>query len=65
MTISAISSATPIARPPVTPAADGDTPAQEARETTATKLAERLNGGFAPRAAPSPNVGTGKVDTHA
>jgi hypothetical protein len=63
MSISAISSAPPIGRPAVTPAADGDTAAQEARETFATKGAERLNGGFARQAASSPGVGTGKVDT--
>jgi hypothetical protein len=38
-------------------AADGDTPAQEAAESTATKRAEQQNGGFAPKASPSTRPG--------
>lgn len=37
------------------PAADGDTAAAEARESAATKKAEQLNGGSAPR-PPTPPV---------
>jgi hypothetical protein len=66
MSISAISSPPAFVRPAAAPAADGDTPAQEARETSATKTAEKLNGGFAPPpTAPSPSAGGGKVDVRA
>ena len=33
------------------PASDGDTVAQEAAESTATKQAEKSNGGYAPNSA--------------
>ncbi len=32
-------------------APDGDTPAQEARESSKTEQAEKANGGFAPKSA--------------
>ncbi len=54
MAVSGIGSATPAASytpPPVkTTAVDGDSPAVESMETRAAKLAEKLNGGYAPKA---------------
>jgi hypothetical protein len=49
MSISAITSATA----PAPRATDGDSPAKEAAETSATKLAESQNGGFLPNAVPA------------
>jgi hypothetical protein len=50
MSISAISSATTIPVSQNLTAPDGDSPAVEAAETRATKLAETQNAGFAPKA---------------
>lgn len=51
MSISAISSATTTPVSQTAPARDGDSPAVEAAESRATKLAEKRNGGYAPKAA--------------
>ena len=37
-------------------APDGDTPAQEAAETAATKQAEKQNGGYAPNSSGAVNI---------
>ncbi|MGA7641771.1 MAG: hypothetical protein WBW56_06155, partial [Syntrophobacteraceae bacterium] len=55
MSISAIGSATSV--PVNNIASDGDSAAVEAKESTATKLAEQQNGGVAPKAA---QASTGK-----
>jgi len=58
--------------PPVSPAAtpvsaqskvaaDGDSPAVEAAESAAVKVAEKQNGGFAPKAAEPVAQGVNKV----
>ncbi len=47
MSVSGIGSA--LSAPATQVAADGDSPAVEAAESRATKLAEKKNGGFAPK----------------
>lgn len=55
MSISAISSTAAAALPQAKTAPDGDSPAVEQAESSATQTAEQLNGGFAPKAAnPTP-----------
>ncbi len=51
MSVSAIGSATSVPVNSIAP--DGDSAAVEAKESTATKLAEQQHGGVAPKAAPA------------
>ena len=50
MSISGVGSSTSVPVPQTQMAADGDSPAVEAAESRATKLAEKMNGGFVPKA---------------
>ena len=63
--ISAVSPATTaIAKPPApapAKAADGDSAAVEAAETSKTVQAEKLNGGYEPKAAPATPGGVNKL----
>ena len=70
MSVSAIGSTTSMPTTQVAP--DGDSPAVEAAESRAAKLAEKQNGGFAPKAteaaAKAMNTAVGKgtnIDTTA
>jgi hypothetical protein len=56
MSISSISSTSAVAQQSTKLASDGDTAAVEARENSATKKAEKLNGGFQPKPAPTQSV---------
>ncbi len=58
MSISAISSATTTPTTSMKTAPDGDSQAVEAAETRAAKLAEKQNGGFAPKKAAETEAAT-------
>jgi len=53
MSIASISSTMAVAQQSPKMASDGDTAAIEARENYATRNAEKLNGGFQPKPAPT------------
>ena len=65
MSISAISSATTAPTTSMKTAPDGDSQAVEAAETRAAKLAEKQNGGFAPKKAAAETEAATKRDNAA